>query len=186
MNSTVLPSFQFGMNCQGFVVARLTWPAYVDGRKLENSYVWKDRCIVASTCRRSVPFGCYITWLWMGNCFSVMSKMLPLFNFTISCHGNRTSFTDGRIFVLLQPSRWTAPSMWNGAAPSTWCVTPRGNPIRLTMSNGSRGVNVSSRTPAGSSILFMNEWMNEPLFNIITVICSDIKTRNFVHNKSQW
>ena len=25
------------MNCQGFASARLTWPAYVDGRKLENS-----------------------------------------------------------------------------------------------------------------------------------------------------
>ena len=37
MNSTVLPSFQFGINCQGFAAARLTWPAYVDGRKLENS-----------------------------------------------------------------------------------------------------------------------------------------------------
>ena len=26
-------SFQFGMNCQGFIAARLTLPAYVDGRK---------------------------------------------------------------------------------------------------------------------------------------------------------
>ena len=39
MNSTVLPSFQFGMDCQGFAAARLTWPEYVDGRKLENSSV---------------------------------------------------------------------------------------------------------------------------------------------------
>ena len=37
MNSTVLPCFQFGMNCQVFPAARLTWPAYVNGRKLENS-----------------------------------------------------------------------------------------------------------------------------------------------------
>ena len=37
MNSTVLPSFQFDMNCQGFAAARLTWAAYVDDRKLENS-----------------------------------------------------------------------------------------------------------------------------------------------------
>ena len=37
MNSTVLPSFQFGMNCQGFAAARLTLPAYEDGRKLEDS-----------------------------------------------------------------------------------------------------------------------------------------------------
>ena len=35
MNSKVLPSFQFGMNCQGFAAARLTWPAYVDGRNLK-------------------------------------------------------------------------------------------------------------------------------------------------------
>ncbi len=48
--------------------------------------VWKDRIIVASTCRRSVQFGCFITWPWMANCVSVMIKMLPLFNFTISCH----------------------------------------------------------------------------------------------------
>ena len=37
MNLTVLPSFQFGMNCQCFAAARLPWLAYVDGRKLENS-----------------------------------------------------------------------------------------------------------------------------------------------------
>ena len=59
MNSTVLPSVQFGMNYHGFAAARLTWPAHVDGRKL--SSVWKDRIIVASTCRRSMEFGCYIT-----------------------------------------------------------------------------------------------------------------------------
>ena len=35
MNSTVLPSFQFGMNCQCFAGARLTWPAYEDGMKLK-------------------------------------------------------------------------------------------------------------------------------------------------------
>ena len=39
MNSTVLPYFQFGMNCQCLAGARLTWPAYEDGRKLENSSV---------------------------------------------------------------------------------------------------------------------------------------------------
>ncbi len=46
-------------------------------RKLENSSVWKDRIIVASTCRRSVQFGFYITWLWMVNDVSVIIKMLP-------------------------------------------------------------------------------------------------------------
>ena len=41
--------------------------------------VWKDRIIVASTCRRSVQFGCYITWLWMAHCASLMTK-IHLFN----------------------------------------------------------------------------------------------------------
>ena len=48
----------------------------VAGMKLENSSIWKDRIIVASTCRHSVQFGCYITGLWMANCVSVMIKML--------------------------------------------------------------------------------------------------------------
>ena len=37
MNSTVLPCFHFGMNSQCFAAARLTWLAYDDGRKRENS-----------------------------------------------------------------------------------------------------------------------------------------------------
>ena len=85
-NSTVLPSSQFGMNCQCFTAARLTWPAYVNSRKLENRSVCKDRIIVASTCRRSVQFGCYIACLWMANCVSVMVKLRHLFNFTVSCN----------------------------------------------------------------------------------------------------
>ena len=36
MNSTVLPYFHFGMNSHGSASARLTWPAYDDGRKREN------------------------------------------------------------------------------------------------------------------------------------------------------
>ena len=53
MNSTVLPSFQFGMNCQCFFAARLTWPTYVDGRKLENSYLKRSHycCIDMYTFR---------------------------------------------------------------------------------------------------------------------------------------
>ena len=35
MNTTVLPFFQFGMNCQCFEAARLTWPAYVDAGNLK-------------------------------------------------------------------------------------------------------------------------------------------------------
>ncbi len=89
LNSTVSPSRYFGMNRQCFAAARLTWPVYDNGRKCENSSVWKDRIIVASTCRRSVQFGCFATWLWMANCVSVMTKMLSLYNFTITCHGGR-------------------------------------------------------------------------------------------------
>ena len=63
MNSTVLPSLHFGMNFQGFPAARLTWPAYDDGGKRENSSAWEGRIIVASTSKRSVGFGCYVTWL---------------------------------------------------------------------------------------------------------------------------
>ena len=52
MNSTVLPYFHFGMNRQCFAAAILTWLAYDDGRKRENSSAWTDRIIVASTsCR---------------------------------------------------------------------------------------------------------------------------------------
>ena len=82
-NSTALPSRYFGTHRQCFAAFRLTWLAYSDGRKREHCSVRKDRIIVASTCRRSVQFGCYITWPWMANCVSVMIKMLPLFNFTI-------------------------------------------------------------------------------------------------------
>ena len=39
MNSTVSPSRYFGMNLQGFGADRLTWPAYDDGMKRENSSV---------------------------------------------------------------------------------------------------------------------------------------------------
>ena len=45
--------------------------------------------IVASTCRRSVVFDCYVTWRWMATWVSVMTKMMPLYNFTITFHGRR-------------------------------------------------------------------------------------------------
>ena len=105
MKSTTLPCFQFGMNCQCLYAARLTWSAYVDGRKLEISYVWKYRIVVASTCRRSAQFGCYITWLWMANGVSVIIKMLSLFNFTISCHGRR-AWKSSRCACALAGSRF--------------------------------------------------------------------------------
>ena len=39
LNSTVSPSRYCGMNRQCFAAARLTWPAYDDGRKREESSV---------------------------------------------------------------------------------------------------------------------------------------------------
>ena len=84
---------------------RLTWLAYSDGRKRENYSVWKDCIIVALTSRRSVQFGCFITWPWMANCVSVMIKMLPLFNFTISCHG-RLAWKTSRCACALSGSRF--------------------------------------------------------------------------------
>ena len=51
MNSTVSPYFHFVMNHKGLAAAMPTCPAYVDGRKRENSSFWKNRIIVASTCR---------------------------------------------------------------------------------------------------------------------------------------
>ncbi len=110
MNSTVLPSFQFGMNCQCFAASRLTWQAYGDGRKRGNGSVWKDCIIVASTCRRSVQFGCNITWLWMANCVSVMIKMVHLFNFTISSHGRRAWKTSGCACALDGSRFWLVES----------------------------------------------------------------------------
>ena len=65
MNSTVLPYFHFGMNHQCFAAARPTCTEYVDGRKRENSYFWKDCIIVATTCSHSVQFGCYVTWKYL-------------------------------------------------------------------------------------------------------------------------
>ena len=46
MNSTVSPSCYFGMHCHGFAAARLTCPAYVDGRRRENSSFLKDYCYI--------------------------------------------------------------------------------------------------------------------------------------------
>ena len=35
INSTALPYLQFGMDCQGFAAARLTWAACIDGGNLK-------------------------------------------------------------------------------------------------------------------------------------------------------
>ena len=45
--SIISPYCHFGMHDHGLPAARLTCAAYVDGRKLENSSVWKDRIIGA-------------------------------------------------------------------------------------------------------------------------------------------
>ena len=78
MNSTVLPYFHFGMNHQGFAAAKPTCLADAS-RKSENSSFWKDRIIVASTCRHSVQFGCYVTWVWMANYVYMMTRMLHFY-----------------------------------------------------------------------------------------------------------
>ena len=70
-----------------FSPARLTLPAYDGGRKHENSSAWKHRIIVASTCRRSVEFGRYVTWLWMAIVSPWWQRMLALYNFAIPWHG---------------------------------------------------------------------------------------------------
>ncbi len=76
--------------------------------------VWKDRIIVASTCRHSVQFGCYITWIWMANCVSVMIKGLPLFNFTISCYGRRVWRTSRCACALTGSRCWLVEPTLSG------------------------------------------------------------------------
>ena len=71
---------------------------------------WKDRIIVVLTCRRSVQFRCYITWHWMANCVSVMIKMLPLFNFTISCNSRRAWKTTRCSCALAGSRLWLVES----------------------------------------------------------------------------
>ena len=83
INSTVSPSCHFGMHHQG--QANVPGILYIVGMKCD----LKDRIIVASTCRRSVPYSLfviYITRVWTANCVSMMTEMLHLYyKFTISC-----------------------------------------------------------------------------------------------------
>ena len=113
-NSTALRYLHFGMNSQGFVAVRLTWPAYDDGRKRENSSAWRDRIIVASTCRRSVAFGCYVIGLWMAKCVTIRDDNNAAFvylhhplpwqtsmeNVTPGAHTSRKPFLIGWIHSL--------------------------------------------------------------------------------------
>ena len=146
---------QFSMNRQGFSPARLTWPAYDDGRKCENSFAhsyyknsyvtWApgilsrhlvNGCVLKCSCIGLMVFRnlsclgiiiCYINIIgiipayacnvlnvcyafvqilqplanvhetkWtrqvkrdcdVAVCVYVMTKMLPLYNFAIPCHG---------------------------------------------------------------------------------------------------
>ena len=88
MKSTISPYCHFGMHDQGLPAAMLTCAAYIDGKKIKNSSFWKYRIIVASKCRRSVEFGCCVTWTRMGNRFYVIAKMQHLYKFTISHRWN--------------------------------------------------------------------------------------------------
>ena len=81
----------------------------VAGRKLENSSVWKDRIIVASTYRPSVQFGCYITWLWTANCVSVMIKMLSLTSPYLAMEGEPGKRHDVRAHWAEAVSDWLNP-----------------------------------------------------------------------------
>ena len=104
-----------------------------DGRKRENCSVWKYHTIVASTCRRSVQFGCFITWPWMANCVSVMIKMLSLFNFTISGHG-RLAWKTSRYACALGRSRfWLVESTLFGDHVS--CRLHREFSLKFNLSN---------------------------------------------------
>ena len=40
-----IQSCQFGMHHQGLTAAKLTWSAYVDGRKRENIAFWNNACV---------------------------------------------------------------------------------------------------------------------------------------------
>ena len=98
-----LPMLRCGqINVAGIHRRQETW--------IENSSVWKEIIIVASTCGRSVQFGYYIAWLWIAKCASVMIKMLPLFNITISCHGRRAWKTSRCAYALAGSRFWLVES----------------------------------------------------------------------------
>ena len=70
--------FRFGMHHQGLAAARPTCPAYVDGRKRENSYCWMT--ILWLHPRADIPCSLVVTYrVWMKNCVSTMTKMLHIF-----------------------------------------------------------------------------------------------------------
>ena len=59
MNSTVLSYFDFGMNRECFAAARLTWPAYNDGRKLKIALPEKIALLLHPDV--DVPWGLVVT-----------------------------------------------------------------------------------------------------------------------------
>ena len=58
-------------------------------RKEEEEDDWKEDTCNIEQLTIITTVGCYITCLWMAKCASVMTKMLPLYNFAIPCRGRR-------------------------------------------------------------------------------------------------
>ncbi len=114
MKSTVSPSRYFGMKRQGFSTARLTWPAYIYyGRKRENSCLKRSYyCIHMYTV--DVPCSLVVTWLWTAKCVSVMTKMLPLYNFNIPCHGRWAWKTSREARASARSRFWVVESILFG------------------------------------------------------------------------
>ena len=158
----MLPCLHFGMNRQCFDAVRLTWPAYDDSRKRENSSAWKYRIIVASTCRRSMEYGCYVTWRCMTNCVSVMTNILPLYNFTIPCHGRRAWKTSREARASAGNSFWLVESMLFGDHVSLrlpWWFSLKSNLFLINYQELTR------------SIYIFLVWIGAVLSTVIGVYC---------------
>ncbi len=113
MNSTVLPSRYFGTH--RFAAASLTWPEYATVRNVKIALSKKIALLLhPHDCRRSVQFGCYITWLWMAKCVSVMTKVVRLYNFTIPCRGRRAWTTSQYARTFAGSRFWLVESMLFG------------------------------------------------------------------------
>ena len=78
VNSTVSPSCHFGMRNQCLAAGWQTWSATVGNVKISVSECPSYCCI-------RMQFGCLFYSLSLANCVSVMTKLLRLYKFTISC-----------------------------------------------------------------------------------------------------
>ena len=85
----------------------------------------KYRIIVASTCGRSVGFGCNVTSVLIANCVSVMKEMLHLCK--LSCHCEQawnTSHTTGRLSLI----GWICTIFFDHVTPRLhWEFSPKFN-----------------------------------------------------------